>query len=121
MSSFFTTSKPEPAPEPVIDIVEPEDQGLEDAADVDCAAPAGWAPTEAFDDLAGVGLPFGDGRIERGAFFFGGFWAQAGNDRKALGDQGAVEASCGHEHAVPVAVALVVGVGISDLGDAAFE
>lgn len=52
MSSFFTTSKPEPAPEPVIDIVEPEDQGLEDAADVDCAAPAGWAPTEAFDDLA---------------------------------------------------------------------
>lgn len=31
---------------------EPKDQGLEDAADVDCTTPPGWTPTEAFDDLA---------------------------------------------------------------------
>lgn len=48
MTSFFTT-KPDAVPaEPA----EPKDQGLEDAADVDCTTPAGWTPTEAFDDLA---------------------------------------------------------------------
>lgn len=31
---------------------EPSDQGLDDAADVECTTPAGWKPKEAFDDLA---------------------------------------------------------------------
>lgn len=48
MTSFFTTKTESVVAEPD----EPKDQGLEDAADVDCTAPAGWTPTEAFDDLA---------------------------------------------------------------------